>query len=39
MRRKQYEHYRNQLLDFEGVEGVEWKSLGELSLKITDGAH
>lgn len=29
MRRKQYEHYRNQLLDFEGVEGVEWKSLGE----------
>jgi type I restriction enzyme S subunit len=21
------------------VEGVEWKSLGELSLKITDGAH
>ena len=39
MRRKQYEHYRNQLLDFEGVEGVEWKTLGELSLKITDGAH
>jgi type I restriction enzyme S subunit len=29
MRRKQYEHYRNQLLDFEGVEGVEWKTLGE----------
>ena len=39
MRRKQYEHYRNQLLDFEGVEGVEWKTLGDLSLKITDGAH
>ena len=30
MRRKQYEHYRNQLLDFEGVEGVEWKTLGEI---------
>lgn len=39
MRRKQYEHYRNQLLNFEGVEGVEWKTLGDLSLKITDGAH
>ena len=30
MRRKQYEHYRNQLLNFEGVEGVEWKTLGEV---------
>ena len=30
MRRKQYEHYRNQLLDFEGVEGVEWKTLGKI---------
>ena len=30
MRRKQYEHYRNQLLDFEGVDGVEWKTLGEV---------
>lgn len=30
MRRKQYEHYRNQLLDFEGVEGVEWKTLGDV---------
>ena len=39
MRRKQYEHYRNQLLDFEGVDGVEWKTLGDLSHKITDGAH
>ena len=29
MRREQYEHYRNQLLDFEGVKGVEWKTLGE----------
>ena len=32
MRRKQYEHYRNQLLDFEGVEGVEWKTLGEIAI-------
>ena len=31
MRRKQYEHYRNQLLDFEGVKGVEWKTLGEVA--------
>lgn len=30
MRRKQYEHYRNQLLDFEGVKGVEWKTLGDV---------
>lgn len=30
MRRKQYEHYRNQLLDFDRVEGVEWKTLGEI---------
>ena len=30
MRRKQYEHYRNQLLDFEGVEGVEWMKIGDL---------
>ena len=30
IRRKQYEHYRNQLLDFEGVDGVEWKTLGEV---------
>lgn len=29
-RRKQYEHYRNQLLNFEGKE-VEWKTLGEIS--------
>ena len=37
MRRKQYEHYRNQLLDFEGVEGVEWKTLGEVCTIITGG--
>lgn len=29
-RRKQYEHYRNQLLNFEGKE-VEWKTLGEIA--------
>jgi type I restriction enzyme S subunit len=28
-RRKQYEHYRNELLNFEGKE-VEWKTLGEV---------
>lgn len=29
-RRKQYEHYRGQLLDLEGKEGVEMKTLGEV---------
>lgn len=29
-RRKQYEHYRDQLLDLEGKEGVEMNTLGEL---------
>ncbi len=29
-RRKQYEHYRDQLLDLEGKEGVEMKMLGDL---------
>lgn len=29
-RRKQYEFYRDQLLDFEGKEGVEMKTLGEI---------
>ena len=38
-RRKQYEHYRDQLLDLEGKEGVEMKTLGEICLKITDGSH
>ena len=32
-RRKQYEHYRDQLLDLEGKEGVEMKTLGEVCLK------
>lgn len=31
MRRKQYEHYRNQLLDFEGVQGVEWKTIEDIA--------
>ena len=29
-RRKQYTHYRDQLLDLEGKEGVEMKTLGEI---------
>ena len=29
-RRKQYEHYRDRLLDLEGKEGVEMKTLGEI---------
>ena len=29
-RKKQYEFYRDELLKLEGVEGVEWKKLGEL---------
>ena len=35
MRRKQYEHYRNQLLDFEGGEGVEWKSISDVATNYT----
>ena len=30
LRKKQFEHYRNQLLDFEGIEGVEWKKLADI---------
>ena len=30
-RQKQYEFYREQLLDLEGKEGVEWKKLGEIA--------
>ena len=30
LRKKQYEEYRNQLLDLEGKEGVEMKTLGEI---------
>ena len=38
-RRKQYEYYRDQLLDLEGKEGVEKKTLGDICSKITDGSH
>ena len=38
LRRKQYEYYRDQLLDLEGKEGVEMKTLGEIC-KIGDGLH
>lgn len=37
-RRKQYEYYRDQLLDIEGKEGVEMKTLGDLC-KVGDGLH
>lgn len=37
-RRKQYEYYRDQLLDLEGKEGVEMKTLGEVC-GIFDGTH
>lgn len=37
-RRKQYEYYRDQLLDLEGKEGVEMKTLGEVC-GIYDGTH
>ena len=33
LRRKQYEYYRDLLLDLEGKEGVEMKTLGEVCLK------
>ena len=38
-RRKQYEHYRDQLLDLEGKEGVEMKTLGDVSIKISSGKN
>ena len=38
-RRKQYEYYRDHLLDLEGKEGVEMKTLGECVVLITDGDH
>jgi type I restriction enzyme S subunit len=37
-RRKQYEYYRDELLDLEGKEGVEMKTLGEVCV-IGDGLH
>ena len=38
-RRKQYEFYRDQLLDLEGKEGVSLKALGDVCEKIVDGSH
>ena len=32
-RRKQYEYYREQLLDLEGKPGVAWKKLGEITTR------
>ena len=37
-RKKQYAYYRDCLLNFEGVKGVEWKELGEVC-NIYDGVH
>ena len=39
LRRKQYEHYRDQLLDLEGKEGVEMKTLGEVLKSIKTGLN
>lgn len=36
-RRKQYEHYRDQLLDLEGKEGVEMKTIQDVCVKICSG--
>ena len=36
-RRKQYEYYRDQLLDLEGKEGVEMKSIKDVCRKICSG--
>ncbi len=38
-RRKQYEHYRDQLLDLEGKDGVEMKTLEDCAILISDGDH
>ena len=38
-RRKQYEHYRDQLLDLEGKEGVEWKKLNTVCEVINGRAY
>lgn len=39
LRRKQFEHFREKLLSFDGVEGVEMKKLGEVCVSIKDGMH
>ena len=38
-RRKQYEHYRDSLLDLEGKEGVEMKKLGEVVIFRNGKGH
>ncbi|WP_247162678.1 restriction endonuclease subunit S [Escherichia coli] len=38
MRKKQYNYYRDQLLSFKEGE-VEWKTLGDISLKIASGRN
>lgn len=38
-RRKQYEHYRDQLLDLEGKEGVEMKKLGDVLVSLKTGLN
>lgn len=35
LRRKQFEHYREKLLSLDGVEGVEWKKLGEVAENLS----
>ncbi len=39
LRRKQYEHYRDKLLDLEGKPGVEMKTLGEVCEVINGRAY
>ena len=39
LRRKQFEHYREKLLSLDGVEGVEWKKLGEVCNSISSGKN
>ena len=38
-RRKQYEYYRDQLLDLEGKEGVEMKTLGDVLISLKTGLN
>jgi type I restriction enzyme S subunit len=39
LRRKQFEHYREKLLSLDGVEGVEWKKLGEVISDLRTGLN
>ena len=39
LRRKQYEYYRDQLLDIEGKDGVEWKSIDEIKRSLKTGLN